>query len=234
MKDKNTVGITHTIRLNAMNHVVNMHLAGMQAREIRQELEDAGVRKSIIPVLLSWTHRNYELINDALICCASLPQSDWMPLHWVVLSVNYPFWHSIGTISGRLLRLQKMITGSQVITRSIEKMGEKETVIRGVGHVMRSFIDFGVLTGLKYIGDNQEEFYQCQPQLEITDPMVIMLLLESVLLNNPGRSGAMGDIVNHPALFPFRLPVIYSETIKRHSDRISVHQYSDHTLLTIE
>ena len=57
----------------------------------------------------------------------------------------YPFWSSVATQVGRLLRLQGSAAAAQVQRRIREQYGERETVARRARYVLRSYLDWGVL-----------------------------------------------------------------------------------------
>ena len=58
----------------------------------------------------------------------------------------YPFWGAVAAQTGRLLRLQGTVAAAQVQRRIKEGYGERDTVSRAARRVLRSFIDWRVLT----------------------------------------------------------------------------------------
>jgi len=57
----------------------------------------------------------------------------------------YPFWASVATQVGRLLKLQGSVAAAHVQRRMRESYGERETVSRRVRFVLRSYVAWRVL-----------------------------------------------------------------------------------------
>ena len=63
------------------------------------------------------------------------------------------------------------------------------------------------------------------PEVDITDPAMAAALCESALLALPEGKSDLALLLNHPALFPFRLPAMSGDAIVRHSGRIESSRY---------
>lgn len=222
------IGIKQVIRLEWMDHVLNMLLAGMEPETIRAELKSyladkkqsggTGERgektyQMAISPLSAWFDPEPELVDfrdHALMLASKLQQKEWLPLHWAILSAAYPFWFNVAKQTGRLLNLQEMVTRGQIFNRLKEQYGDRETVSRNARYVIRSFVSWGVLKDT-----NSKGSYEKSDTLTIQDGDLAILLLEAVLHATPEGKGALGLLMNSPASFPFQLPVLNGDLIAR-------------------
>lgn len=232
------LGIKQTIQKEWMDKTVQMMLAGLSEKEIRSELDEflatqkqsGGIGERgkktygmAISLLAAWFSPDKELIdfrNDVLHLARGMPNKDWLPLHWAVLSASYPFWFNVARQAGRLLNLQDQITQAQIFNRLKEQYGDRETVARNARYTVRSFVAWGALKDSQTKG-----CYEKAVQMSITDASLAILMCESALLASPEAKGALGLILNNPAFFPFQLPVMTGDFISQRSDRIDVVRY---------
>lgn len=241
------LGIKQTIRIEWMDRVLRMLLAGMSEAEIRQDLDSylssqkqsggIGERgekayRMAIRILSSWFSPEDELIkfrDDALSVAGKLNPEMWLPLHWAVISASYPFWFNVARQVGRLLNLQDHITQVQIINRLKEQYGDRETVARNARYAVRSFVAWRVLKDLKAKG-----CYERANPITITDHDLSILLLESALHANPEGKAALAMLLNAPAFFPFQLPVMTGDFVAQRAPRIEVVRYGlNDDLLTL-
>lgn len=241
------IGIKQVIRPEWMDHVLSMLLAGMGPESIRAELKsyladkkqsggtgkrgEKTYRMAIAP-LSAWFDPEEELLdfrNRALQMASKLPQKQWLPLHWAVLSAAYPFWFNVATQTGRLLNLQERITQRQIFNRLKEQYGDRETVSRNARYTIRSFVAWGVLKD----SDSKGCYEKFNPFV-VQDLDLAILLLEAALYANPEGKGTLKLLVNTPAFFPFRLPVLNGNLIVQRASGINVvHSGFDDELLKL-
>lgn len=232
------LGIKQTIQRHWMDRVVQMLLAGMSEKEIRNDLDDylstqkqsggTGERGKetygmAISLLASWFGPDQDLIefrNDALNLARSSSSENWLPLHWAIMSAAYPFWFNVAKQSGRLFNLQDQITQSQVFNRLKEQYGDRETVARNARYTIRSFVAWGVLNDSVTKG-----CYEKTPTVLIADKNVAILLIEASLQAMPEGKGALGLLLNNPAFYPFQFPAMTGDFISTQMDRIEVIRY---------
>lgn len=232
------LGIKQTLQKPWMDKTVQMMLAGLPVKEIRAELDEYlstqkqsggfGERGKktygmAISLLAAWFSPDVDLVNfrnDALKLARSMPVSDWLPLHWAVISASYPFWFNVAKQTGRLLNLQDQITQPQIFNRLKEQYGDRETVARNSRYAVRSFVAWGVLKD-----SDTKGCYEKAASVGIVDPSLATLMFESALLANPEGKGALGTILSNPAFFPFQLPMITGDFISLCSSRIEVLRY---------
>lgn len=241
------LGIKQTIQKSWMDKTVQMMLAGLTEKQIRAELDEflstqmqsGGIGSRgpntygmAIAILSSWFAPEPALMdfrNDVLAKVRELPSSEWLPLHWAVVSSAYPFWSGVARRVGRLLNLQDQITQAQIFDRLKARYGDRETVARNARYTVRSFIAWNVLRDVGTKG-----CYERVSQLEINDKEVAILLIESALLCKPAAKCELRMLLNDPALFPFKLPVMSGDLISVNNARIDVVRYGiDDDLLAL-
>ena len=232
------LGIKQVIRLECMDKVLSMLLAGMSEALIRQELDEylstqkqsggLGERGKktygmAIGVLSSWFSPDKDLIlfrNDALKLARELPKDKWLPLHWAVISAAYPFWFNVAKQVGRLLNLQDKITQKQVFNRLKEQYGDRETVARNARYTVRSFVAWGVL--------NDSDVKGCYAKggtLSVSDYKEVITLLESGLLSTKEGKSPLNVLLNSPSFFPFTMSTVTGAFISQNCMRINVARY---------
>ena len=232
------LGIKQTVQRHWMDRVVQMLLAGMTEKEIRVDLDDylstqkqsggIGDRGKdtygmAISLLACWFAPDKELIpfrNDALSVARTSLKTEWLPLHWAIISAAYPFWFNVAKQTGRLFNLQEQITQAQVFNRLKEQYGDRETVARNARYTVRSFIAWEVLNDSKTKG-----CYEQAAPLQIFEPEIAVLLLEAALLAIPEGKSALRLLLASPALFPFQLPLMTGDFIANISERLKIVRY---------
>ena len=233
------LGIKQTIQKTWMDRVVQMMLAGMSESEIRQDLDrflstqkqsgGEGERGKktygmAIGILSSWFAPDQDLISfrdRAILHARHLPSSQWLPLHWAIISSAYPFWWNTALQVGRLLNLQDQVTQPQIFNRLKEQYGDRETVARNARYTVRSFVAWGVLQDFS----DTRGFYKKVPPVRLEDKALAVLMVEAALHTAPEGKGVLGLLLNNPAFFPFQLPVMTGDFISQCSDRIDVARY---------
>lgn len=242
------LGIKQTVQKEWMDKTVQMMLAGLSEKEIRNELDEylstqkqsggigergAKTYGMAISILAAWFAPENELLpfrDDALQLAREMQKCTWFPLHWAVISASYPFWFSVARQTGRLLNLQERITQSQIFGRLKEQYGDRETVSRNARYTVRSFIAWGALKDSEVKG-----CYERTVPVSIADTNLAILMLESALLAAPEAKGALGLLLSNPAFFPFQLPVMTGNFVSQRSDRIDVARYGlDDELLKLK
>lgn len=232
------LGIKQTVQRHWMDRVVQMLLAGMTEKEIRVDLDGylstqkqsggigdrgKGTYGMAISLLACWFAPEKDLLlfrDEALSLARTSPSSEWLPLHWAIISVSYPFWFNVAKQTGRLFNLQEQITQAQVFNRLKEQYGDRETVARNARYTVRSFIAWEVLNDSKAKG-----CYEQAAPLQIYEPEIAVLLLESALLAIPEGKSALRLLLASPALFPFQLPLMTGDFIANTSERLKIVRY---------
>lgn len=215
MPRKNEVGFSQRIRLEWLEYTSELVNRGYSPGEISLALEDllshrlsvggTGARtnrdKTVTILMRTWTNfppRLKSLREDGLHLLQRLPLKDHLTVHWGMCIAVYPFWGQVAEVVGRLLRLQGVVAANLVQRRLREQMGERETVSRATRRVLRSYIDWGIIseTGRKGV-------YQRSRSVEVSDRQLAVWLTEATFFARAATSAPMKELISSPALFPF-------------------------------
>lgn len=228
------IGIKQTLRLEWMQKTTHLLLAGLGESTIRQELhasliDESKGKKSAMSrrfavgnLMNTWVCPTDELIPLRDAALAFLRESPAMAIaiHWSMISAAYPFWFSAARQTGRLLALQGKITQAQIVRRLKEHYGDRPTVSRCARHVIRSFVAWGVLKD-----STPKGCYEKTPPLHITNPALVILMLEAAMLTTKDARGDLGLLMHSPALFPFQLPALSADALLPYSNNLEVLHY---------
>jgi hypothetical protein len=247
-KRHDAIGIKQTIRIEWMQKTANMLMAGLDTKTIRLELHEylsgrmgSGSdgergemsRTQVVNMLMKiWVAPDPELLsfrNTSLSILQDKPSMS-LAVHWGMITAAYPFWLNVARQTGRLLSLQDKVTQMQITGRLKDQYGDRQTVSRYARYVIRSFVAWEVLKDSDTNG-----CYEKAAHVNIDEPKQAIVLFEAALLTNPEAKSTLGLLLNNPAFFPFRLPVMTGDLISRVSDRIDVVRYGlDEELLKIK
>lgn len=228
------LGIKQTIQKEWMDRTLRMVLAGMTEKEIRQDLDQylstqkqsGGIGERgqktygmAIGILASWFAPDDDLRrfrDEALKIARVIPEEEWLPLHWAVISAAYPFWYNVAKQVGRLFNLQESVTQVQIFNRIKEQYGDRETVARNARYTVRSFVAWGVLleSGIKGCYNRSAR--------AITDKKLAVVMCEAALLAHLDGKLPLEQILHNPAFFPFHLPPLTGDYISGHSVEMEV------------
>ena len=247
-KRHESIGIKQTIRFEWMQKTTNLLLAGLDAKAIRHELHEflstrngngsngnrsKQTRTFVVTNLMKiWVSPAPELVpfRDASLAFLRTHPSTSVIIHWGVISAAYPFWFNVAKQTGRLLALQSQVTQTQIVNRLKEQYGDRQTVSRYARFVIRSLVAWGVLKDSKVKG-----CYEKSDIVNITNPNLVSLLVESALYAMPEAKGSLSLLLNNPAFFPFRLPAITGDYISQDNNRIDVLRHGlDEEMLTLK
>jgi hypothetical protein len=242
-----SIGVKQVIPYEWVRKTARLMLAGMDAREIRQELHaalnaagkqvqsgerSAWTRTFLVNNLMAiWPSPDPELApfrDVALRALQKYPDQE-LPIQWAVISAAYPFWFNIARQVGRLLNLQAQATQAQIVGRLKEQYGDRQTVSRYARFVVRSFVDWGVLEDADTTG-----CYRKKEPISLAHGEVTAILLHAALLATPEGKAPLSSLMSNPALFPFHLVDATSATIVQASEFIKVLRYGlDDEFLTL-
>ena len=122
-------------------------------------------------------------------------------------------------ITGRLSSLDDTISKRQIVKRLYEKYGDREIVERAGRHVLRTFVELGVLIS------KGRGLYQKTEKMQIINKHILPLIVEATIRANGKKIMPVKEIVRNFALFPFQLDQLSYEIID--NDRI---EYARHGL----
>ena len=227
------IGFSQRIKLEWLERTASLYLLGSSRDQIEQILQDLlseqlsvggtaerGTREKVITILLrTWITVPVELRqlrDEGVEYLQRLPPPYHLVLHWGMCMATYPFFGAVADSTGRLLRLQGTVGAAQVQRRLREQLGERETVARAARRVLRSFIDWSVLTETARKGA-----YRAAPQHSIEDPRLTAWLLEAALRSRGADVASLHLLAQWPALFPFSIDAVPRKDIE-HSGRLEL------------
>ena len=230
----NQIGYSQRVRLEWLDATANLVLAGNDNAAVNESLQVLladkvsvggqavrGNREKIITILMkTWINvpRGLEPLRDeGLELLRGLSRDDRVAVHWGMSLAAYPFWGSVASHTGRLLRLQGSAAAPQVQRRIMERYGERATVGRATRRVLRAFIDWGILNDTPTKG-----LYAQGTRYTVRDPKRIAWLAEAVLTARATGSAAVQDLLGSPNLFPLRLTQMPAQRVVSLSPRLDL------------
>lgn len=228
------VGMSQLIRLDWLERTGNFVLAGNKKLSIFEALTDLlrdkvsvgrdadrGNREKIITILMKvWLNvpRGLEAFRiEGLQLLRSSPSNLRLAIHWGMVMAVYPFWGSVASQVGRLLKLQSSLTISQIQRRLREQYGERETVYQAGRRAIRSFVDWGVLRKAEAKG-----VYEQGHVIKVGGPQLVAWLIEAQLYSYPERKANMRLLLDSPSLFPVNISAVSIGRIGECSARLEV------------
>lgn len=238
MSEKGQIGFSQRVRLEWFDLTAELLLAGNNAQQITASLKDhlrdqlsvggnaeRGNREKAITILLrTWVTvpKDLEsLRNDAMASLQRTAPKNRLPLHWGMILAAYPFFGVVAETVGWLLSLQATVAPSQIQRRIREQFGERETVARAARRILRSLVDWTVLTETDIKG-----VYAPGSQITIQEQRLASLLIEACLASRPGESACFRELVADKRLFPFSF-TLSARDLDRHP-RLEVLSHSEH------
>jgi len=242
------IGIDRIILFKWLEKTANLVMAGNNKTAINETLQrllednrsggKPGVRaareKTITILIKTWLtvpHGLEALRDEGLRILQDLPRNNHISIHWGMILAVYPFWGTIAEHTGRLLRLQGTAAAAQVQRRVKEQYGERETASRATQRILRSFIDWGVLSDT----DNKGVYVQGN-RYSIHDPRLITWLVEASLHARTNGSADIKDLLDSPSMFPFQFAHVSTKNLTSLSPRLDQlrHGLDDHLVVLRE
>lgn len=230
-----SIGIKQVVRVEWYDYALDMMLDGRSPSQIRAGLDefirdrrqsggygergDQTYVKAVTQIMKSWVQPDRDLVafRDEVLQCARLGgRGERLALHWAVTVAAYPFWHHVAFQVGRLLNLQNSVTQSQIRNRCFEALGERSTVERSARRVIRTFVAWGVLL------DSEDKGIYRKGMPMVVSYNVAALLFKAALMTTPEGRAPFQTIAGSPALFPFTLPLMSSDSVLQHARDIEI------------
>lgn len=224
MNNKVNLGFKKNIKKEWMDYSLVLVLSGMTEKEIRTELReylgkqvnDLGDAYSsdsismIITILSAWFREKFvyaEYRHSLIQCARKVPKDEWLPLHWAIFTVTYPLWYYVNLQIGKLFNLQSVITSNQVYERVKLTIGDTETVKRNSRYVFRTADEWISLSR-----DCKHGIYRNPQKINIVNPEILALLLESILIISQDNSEVF-DLHRNTSIYPFSFDYLNSNDI---------------------
>lgn len=238
MKRHEMIGIKQAIRPEWMEKTCEMLLAGHAETEIRAELKEylsermgrgtiekrgETARDFAVTILMrTWADPDTVLVplrNEGLLHIQHASEGERLAIHHCMISAAYPFWHTVSRQTGILLRLQDTVTIQQIVQRTKEIYGDRQTVERNTQFVVRSLYYWGFLQET----DTPGCYRKSNPIFISSEEIrrwIIEAQLHAILEGRANLSALQADL----ALFPFIIPHISGIMITRNNERVDLMQ----------
>jgi len=238
MKRHDMIGIKQSVRLEWMQKTCEMLAEGKNEKEIRAELKDylsermgRGVIEkrsetacnfSVSMLMRTWVIPDKELVplRDAgLQLIKNASEDEQVAIHFCMLSAAYPFWYNVSKQIGMLLRLQENVTLQQIIQRTKENYGDRQTVDRNTRFVIRSLYYWNLLKEAGTPG-----CYNKGIQIDLFSEALNSWIIEARLNSIPDGKAVLSSLNNDLALFSFCTKKINGTVIRKNNPRVEVLQ----------
>ena len=139
------------------------------------------------------------ILQNALSTGKNMPNAERIPIYLSLLMASYPIFYDTCVSIGSALSYRETISLMQVRQRIYDKWGARSIIHQAVKKVFQTLKDFGILTPI----DKQGNF--TISQILVNDPRIVYLLTDAVLQSGEKEYMTWESIINHPALFAFRI-----------------------------
>ena len=236
MLNRTKIGFDRTIRAEwldaAAARIANGDSADATRKFLWDFLEDvergntynSGRGKTLTVLARIWIsvpEKARTLKQEALKQIASARVEQRIAIHWAMTAGTHPFFFDVAMHVGKLIRLHGDANRTQIRRRMTEIWGDRSTLERAIQRVLRSLVQWGLLQPGQEHGS-----LMGLPQRIQVDQDVSQLLVHAILLG-PSKALAFSQIIEHPALFPFRLNLSVRELIR--NPNFHVQRQGDHS-----
>jgi len=234
--ERRTIGFDRPVHLAWLDAMAGRLATGASAKEARRELWTLldgvvsgktlqSARGKTLTVLsriwLTVPSGVGPMRDNALLLVGEATAEDRLAIHWALMSAAYPFFVDLASNVGKLIALNGDFSLSQLTRRLVEIWGDRSTLRPAAQRVVRSMIGWGVLRE----GARPGQYLPAPKRIVVSAPAA-ELLIEGLLVG-AGRGMALGQILTHPATFPFELRL--DSTRLRKSERLRLHRQGDQT-----
>lgn len=210
------IGFSQPVELAWLDAAANWTAAGHPPDEIRRMLDEllatkiavgttskkSSRYKRLAILMTTWVTPRREIVDFRNHALEILGQgSSRVALHYALLAATYPFFWSVCSQIGRMLRLQDEITMTQIKRRCKETLGERDTVAYAATRVIKTLVDLGLLRRAGKIGD-----YAAPDEKFPVNVAISAVMFEAGMLAEKKSTTPLEGILSAPALFPFQLP----------------------------
>jgi hypothetical protein len=232
------VGIDRRVRLEWLDAIAARVAAGDDGSSIRRaghellraEFPGTVARGKTLKVLLHfWVYLpdGVELLRDDAVRLWRGGSPDVRrALHWGLGVATYPYWADMAAITGRLLGFGDTVTFEQIHRRLNERWGQRPLIFRTARHVVRSWVDWGVLQDAEHKG-----VYRRGPVSRVEGDLA-RWLSRAALVRSAGAGTPLRSLLQSPLLFPFRLDLTASE-LRRDSHFLVERQGLDEDIIAL-
>ena len=236
MLNRTKIGFDRTIRAEWLDAAAARIANGDSADDTRKFLWDfledvergntynSGRGKTLTVLTRIWIsvpEKARTLKHEALKQIASAQVEQRIAIHWAMTAGIHPFFFDVAMHVGKLIRLHGDANRTQIRRRMTQIWGDRSTLERAIQRVLRSLVQWGLLQP----GEEHGSLMGLPQRIQV-DQNVSQLLVHAVLLGH-GKGLAFSQLIEHPALFPFRLDLSVRELTR--NPNFHVQREGDHS-----
>ena len=228
------VGFDRFVRREWLDRVLELALAEEPPEAVKVWIKGAvagrDAARKTADVLIRWWFREYpetvDLRRRALGLALEMSPENWLVLHWGMALANFPLFHSVAQVTGRLLRLQGEFKSRDITQRILEMHANVGTIPRVVTRILQSMVDWRVIK-------RAEDIFTADCVHSVQDVEVLEWFVE-VLVRSAGRDAwDLRDLPHAPEAFPFEIPP-HIARVARQSEHLSVqYEGSDREIVVV-
>ncbi len=214
------VGLARPLKIGWLDKTVDLLIDGKTTVQIKDDLNTfltfeisspTSLRKTRESLINTWVIPNEDVTairTDAVEVYRDNRQAS-LPIHWCMLTLSYPIFADISTLIGKISTIEDTFTTMWVREKLYESWGERTTLDVPVKNILRTMIDFGVLTKEK------PGVYRVV-QFPVHDDATIRIILRTILALKQRAYYGLADLSSSPLMYPFHYEVthefIYNST----------------------
>ena len=212
------VGFDRKLRLDWLDSTIGLCLDGLGPSTLVERLDsrlagevsgNAARCKTITVLLRIWANvpeQRRNLRDEALNLASRVDPGERLWLHWGMSLLAYPFFRDVASVVGQLGNLQGTLRQAQVQRRMIEGWGQRTTVERAVQRLLRTFVEWQVLTETALRGQ-----YAVTPSRRTENPDLVFWLFDCALRVHDAEQVQLHELARLPYVFPFDLTASVNE-----------------------
>lgn len=205
------IGLSKNVKLAWMDLAADLRACGKTQDEaysilnekIYETIKSPVNLKQIRGILFNMWYRPEDwFLARSTECIGSVAQSDRIAVHWALLLKRYSVFYDLSTAIGDLFSYRDEITLGQIRSRIFEKWGARETLQNALTKNIQMYKELNAIAAGRAPGS------YVKGTVAVCDPRVVRLLVAALLEQSKREYMSWGDIIQHPALFPFQIEFV--------------------------
>jgi hypothetical protein len=230
------VGLSRNFKLEWLDLVADCQLAHLTKEEAQERLDEMirqtinakdNVRKTRTIILNLWYNTDDWYQSSCIAACQRIMKLERLPLHWALLMIRYPVFFDLCVVIGTMLDYREDVSLGHIRERIYEKWGARATLTHSLSKNIQSLRDIGVLEATKSPG-----IYRATKTI-VTDRIIASILVVAVIECSGCNYLNWGEIIHHPALFPFQIEHVSQADVAA-CDRLTLEKMGDDVVLRIK
>ena len=218
-KTKPLIGFDRFVRWDWVEYAFELAYQNQPLSRLKEyiyaEISGRDSARKTYNMLANLWFENYPNTKDfrerAFALFPDLSDREHLVLHWGMALVNFPFFYQTVTTIGRLIRLQGEFQTQEIRTRVNELYSNQNSIPRAVHRVIQTLTEWNVFSA-----ESPKNVLRPVQEITLTSAQTINWLLETMMIENPGRQWRVIDLLRAPTLFPFNLEAEGMKAIRYH------------------